>query len=165
MSSPASSSARKGWSLVIVRITVALLLLTEGWSAIQVGVPDGGDLESSISERLDEHSSLLAWWGETVLLANPDGTAFLWRWGLFLFGFLLTLGALTRPAGFLAAFLMLNAWAYGPIEMSDAFLLAAACCLAASISSAGRQMGLDSIFDQHFPSWLTWVHRDRSPFA
>ena len=165
MSPSATGSARSNWSLVLVRLTVALLLLTQGWAAIQAGTPDGGALQGSISERLGDRSGLLEWWGETVLLANPEGVAFLWRWGLFLLGLFLTLGALTRPAGLFAAFLMINAWAYGPAYLSETFLLAVACCLSASISGSGRHFGLDSIFDQHFPSWLTWVRTARSPFG
>jgi len=165
MSRPAAGNARTSWALVLVRLTVALLLLTQGWSAIQAGTPDGGDLQGSVSSRLADQNGMLQWWGETVLLNNPDGAAFLWRWGLFLLGLLLTLGALTRPAGLFAAFLMLNAWAFGPAYLSETFLLAVACCLSASISGSGRHFGLDSIFDQHFPSWLTWVRTVRSPFG
>ena len=165
MSRPEAKSTRTNWSLVLVRLTVALLLLTQGWAAVQAGSPDGGDLQGSISVRVGDQDGLIQWWGETVLLNNPEGAAFLWRWGLFLLGLLLTLGALTRPAGLFAAFLMINAWAYGPAELSETFLLAVACCLSASISGSGRFFGLDSIFDHHFPSWLTWVRAPRSPFG
>jgi uncharacterized membrane protein YphA (DoxX/SURF4 family) len=159
------NAGRTTWGLFLVRVTVGLLLVTQGWTAVQETYPAAAELRSCIDERLEEHTGLLAWWGETVLLANPNGAAFLWRWSLLVLGLLLCLGALTRPAGLFAAFLMLNAWAFGPNELSESLLLAVACCLSASIAGSGRHFGLDSIFDQHFPSWMTWVRTARSPFG
>ena len=159
------NAGRTTWGLFLVRITVGLLLVTQGWSAVQEVEPVGSELRASVEARLADHPGVLAWWGETVLLQSPDGAAFVWRWGLLVFGLLLCLGALTRPAGLFAAFLMANAWAFGPTELSEPFLLAVACCLSASIAGSGRHFGLDSIFDQHFPSWMTWVRTVRSPFG
>ena len=159
------NAGRTTWGLFLVRVTVGLLLVTQGWTAVGEALPAGDELRASIEQRSNDYSGALAWWGDSVLLLNPDGAAFLWRWSLLMLGLLLCFGALTRPAGLFAAFLMANAWAFGPEHLSESSLLAVACCLSASIAGSGRHFGLDAIFDQHFPSWLTWVRTVRSPFG
>ncbi len=140
--------------LVLVRVTLGLLLFLHAWD--QITGPNGvRDLISGA----DLSSPFFTWWGESLLKKSPDVFSHLLVWIELLGGISLFLGALVRPFGLLVAL------ALGCCAVSDhdllraAEILAAACALGCSISGAGRSLGLDAIFDQHFPRWVTWGGR------
>ena len=148
--------------LVLVRLTTGLVLLVHGWRWLATGEFDGALVRDTVDSALVEGRGLLDWWGRDVLLSNPDAIAFLGRWVAFVTGACLTLGALTRPMAVIAAFFLLNAWQFGSEGHEILFLVLATSCIACAVSRAGRKLGLDSVFDQHFPAWLTWTRRKRS---
>ncbi len=148
--------------LVLVRLTTGLVLLVHGWRWLATGDLDGGLVRDTVDSALVEGRGMIEWWGREVLLSNPDAIAFLARWVAFVTGACLTLGALTRPMATIAAFFLLNAWGFGSEGHGVLFLVLAACCVACAMSRAGRRLGLDTVFDQHFPAWLTWTRRKRS---
>lgn len=143
--------------LVLVRLVTGLVLLRHGWRWVTAGGVDGRTVRRHATEAIADLGGVLAWWGETLLLGNPDAIAFLWRWAALLCGLCLLLGALTRPAGWIATLFLLHAYAYGPASEALTFLLLLVCSLACALSRAGRRLGLDPMFDAHFPPWLTWT--------
>lgn len=150
--------------LVLIRIVVGVVLFSNGWRWLSESTLDGTVVETIVTASAGELSAPLAWWGDTFLLYNPDAMAFLWRWGALWIGVLFILGALTRPAGALAALFLAHALCFGPREYELSFLLLLVSSLAISSARAGRRFGLDSVFDQHFPSWMTWTRRSGSIF-
>ena len=150
--------------LVLLRITTGGVLVRQGWRWLTSDPLEAGAVRASIERSLDSLASWLVWWGEHALLASPDATALFWRWGALLFGLCFVLGALTRPAGFLAGLFLAHGIAYGPRETELAAFLLLVLCFACALSGAGRRWGLDALFDQHFPSWITWSRRPSSGF-
>ena len=149
-------------ALVGVRVTAGLILLSHGWRWLHGSGPDGDAVRTSAKAAMADLSGLFAWWGESVILYNPDAMGFFWRWAAFLFGLSLLLGALTRPAGTLAALVLCHGILYGPEEQDLTFTLLLVSCLASAWGGAGLRLGLDAAFDEHFPSWLTWSRRKTS---
>lgn len=152
MANPESRPVSLG--LVLVRVTLGLLLFLHAWD--QITGPNGvRDLISGA----DLSSPFFAWWGEKLLKESPGFFSNLLVWIELLGGISLFLGALVRPFGLLVAL------AFGCCAVSDQDLLrateilVAACALGCSLSGAGRALGLDAIFDQHFPRWVTWGGR------
>ena len=145
-----------GLGLVLIRLVTGATLMSRGWSWIAEGLPGGRSVERFVREARGRIPDLLAWWGDHVLLVNPDAIAFLVRWVALLSGLCLVLGALTRPAGWIAVFFLTHAYVYGPESQELVFLLLLVSCLACALSRAGRRAGLDRMFDEHFPAWVTW---------
>ena len=150
--------------LAFIRFVTGLVLLSHGWRWVSEAPIEGSVIEKSVNSSLGELGSALTTWGEFVLLENPDALALLWQWAALLVGLLFVLGALIRPAGALAVLFLSHGLIYGPVEHELPFLLLLVSCLACSASGAGRRMGLDAVFDQHFPSWITWKKRPTSIF-
>jgi len=152
------------FGLALIRIVTGLVLFSSGWRWLSESTLDGSVIETSVTPSLGELSAPLAWWGDTFLLYNPDAIAFLWRWGALWLGLLFIVGALTRPAGALAALFLSHALCYGPREYELSFLLLLVSSLAISSARAGRRLGLDAVFEQQLPSWMTWTRRSGSIF-
>jgi uncharacterized membrane protein YphA (DoxX/SURF4 family) len=150
-------SSKPPLGLVLVRLCIGAIFAHHGWTLLRSGGVDAQVVRKGVREAALSLNGLFAWWGETVLLYNPDAIAFLWRWGALVCGLCLLLGALTRPVGWIATFFLLNAYAFAPAGRELLFLLLLVCALACALSRAGRRMGLDPMFDQHLPSWLTWT--------
>lgn len=150
--------------LVLIRLVTGGLLLHRGWSFVRAAEPTGRAVERSIEAALRHVHPVLHWWGEDVLLYNPGAIAFFLRWGALLVGVSFVLGGFVRPFGLLAAFFLANAMAFGPESQSALCLMLVGACLGCAFAGAGRRFGLDSIFDQHFPAWLTWHRRSPSSF-
>lgn len=148
----------------MLRMATGLVLLTRGWAWLKDGGLDGRLVDGVVRGALPRLGDALSWWGRHVVLANPDASAFLWRWAAFLCGIAFLFGALTRPAGLLASVFLAHAIVFGAADDRLLFLLLAVVALCLASAGAGRRMGLDSVFDQHFPSWVTWRRRERSGF-
>ena len=142
--------------LVLVRLVCGLVFVSHGWRWISEDTLGGAQVRSAVDAALVHGRSGFDWWGREVLLSNPDAVAFLWTWMALLAGVCLFLGALTRPMGTIAAFFLLNGWMFGPETHRLLFLVLAMSCLACAIGRAGRRFGMDRMFDQYFPGWLTW---------
>ena len=65
----------------MIRVVTGAILLIHGWDWITEGGFDGGVIRASVEATLVTSSSSITWWGERVLLQNPDAFAFFWRWG------------------------------------------------------------------------------------
>lgn len=152
----ASESKGPCAGMVVVRVALGLTLFLHALGAIRSGMPDGFALGNQVRARLDDVPSVAAFWGESVLLENPDAVAFLWRWAVLILGAALLAGALTRPVGWLTTLLLLHGWLYGPELTGPACLFAAACAAGCALSRAGHRLGLDPLLEQMLPSWLTW---------
>lgn len=149
MASPGDHRPSAG--LVLVRIGLGGLLVWRASAAIRAVSPDGFDVERQVRAALVDLAAPVAWWGEWLLLWNPDATALLLRWCALYSGVGLLLGALARPAGWLAAVLFLHLWLYGPAASATGALLGALCAVACAGSNAGRRMGCDAWLDQRLP--------------
>jgi len=150
--------------MVLLRAVTGVILLAHGWTWLKEGGFDGRTVLTNVEGSLPHVSAALAWWGENVLLANPDAFAFFWRWAAFLIGVAFVFGALTRPAGILAVVFLAHAVAYGPPSLELLFLVLAMIAFACAASGAGRRVGLDALFDEHFPGWVTWARSQGSGF-
>jgi len=150
--------------LVLVRLACGLVFVRQGWEWIATGTLHGAVVRAAVEDSLVHGRAWFEWWGRDVLLSNPDAIAFLFQWIALFAGVCLFLGALTRPAGVIAAFFLGNAWMFGPPSQRLLFLVLAVSCLACSIGRAGRRLGLDRMFDQHFPGWLTWSRDGKRSF-
>ena len=150
--------------MVLIRVVAGAILLIHGWNWLHDGGIDGRTVLRSVEASLDGLPAVVEWWGENVLLQNPDAFAFFWRWGALLCGLSLLLGGLTRPVGVVACVLLAHGIAYGPERYELLYLLLAVASFACAISGAGRRLGLDALFDLHFPAWVTWTRRSSSSF-
>ena len=159
----ASVSSLPNGGLVLVRITLGCLATSTGWAWAAGGELDGGQVRAMVRQHLDELAGPIAFWGDKVLLYNPDGLAFLLSWSVLIAGLCLLLGALTRPAGWLVTFLAMHLYLYGAESSGPLAILLMAAGAGCAISRAGRRFGLDIGLDGTLPSWVTWVRR-RSDF-
>ena len=139
--------------IVLIRVTLGILLVLNAWSHITAegGIPNlvaGSDLSSPV----------FTWWGKNLVQQHPAGTSTLIVTIELIGGVCFVLGALVRPLGILLAFttLCFAATAGRPFE-EELAILAGVCALGCSLSGAGRLFGLDSMFDQNFPRWITWA--------
>ena len=155
---------RPTFGLVMIRVALGAILVRHGWAAMQGGLVTGADVRDGVRATLADVPGIVAWWGETVLLANPDGIAFLWRWAALLCGAGLLFGALTRPAGTVAALFAFQAFLFAEGETRLVLGLIAIACAACAVSRAGRRLGFDTMFDQHFSPWFTWTRRRGAAF-
>ncbi len=139
--------------IVLIRVVLGLMLVAHAWGYIagEAGVPNliaGSDLSSGF----------FTWWGDNLLMKYPGTMSALIVWLEFLSGIAFVSGGLVRPLGTLLAFLMLcfALSSARPLER-ELVILVGTCALGCATSGAGRLFGLDAIFDQHFPRWLTWA--------
>ena len=156
----AGTSTVPGLGLALTRLTLGIMVARQGWAWVT-----GEGLGVRTFRRWIEDadaSGLLGWWGDRVLLHNPDASAFLLSWTLLLAGIAMTLGAFTRPAATWVGLVALQAWAFEVVEPRTAILVAVVS-LACVMSRAGRKLGLDAALDGNLPTWMTWV-RGRSDF-
>ena len=142
------------WGLVLLRILVGGLLVVQAWNILQGGT--GEELVTGTREAYAAAPGLVKSWGESVVLVHPWFFSKVALLGALLGGACLFLGALTRPAGFLLAFLFLNVFfvSAGPDRLLA--LLVGACCLACGMSKAGMRSGADVFLQEKLPVWLTW---------
>ncbi|MFT4709753.1 MAG: putative membrane protein YphA (DoxX/SURF4 family) [Planctomycetota bacterium] len=159
----ASASSLPNGGLVLIRIALGCLVTSTGWAWAAGGELDGGQVRAVVRHHLDDLAGPFAFWGDKVLLYNPDGLAFLVSWSVLIAGVCLLLGALTRPAGWLVTFLAFHLYLYGVDAMAAPAILLMAAAAGCAISRAGRRFGLDIALDGTLPSWITWV-RGRSDF-
>ena len=157
-----SRSSHVPFGLVLIRFVAGAIAMTHGWGWIRDAPLSGSSVRRAVSASVEDLPGIVAWWGETLLLSNPDGVAFLWTWAAFLVGAALTSGALTRPAGTLAALFAFHGALYGPEEHLALFQLYTVAAIACAAGAAGRRLGLDSELDSRLPTWLTW-NKDRGP--
>lgn len=159
----ASASSLPSGGLVLLRITLGWLATSTGWAWAARDELDGGRVRAVVRLHLDDLAAPFAFWGDKVLLYNPDGLAFLVSWSVLIAGICLLLGALTRPAGWLVAFLALHMYFYAADSATPLAILLMAAGVGCAISRAGRRFGLDIALDGTLPPWITWV-RGRSDF-
>jgi len=150
--------------LVLIRVVTGAVLVLHGWRWLKAGTLDGVVVRVQVEQALPQVSSWLAWWGESVVLANPDAIAFFWRWGALMIGLSFCAGALTRPAGVLATVFLAHAVVFGTAQQELAFFLLSLSTLVCAASGAGRRLGLDAMFDDHFPGWVTWARNRNTGF-
>lgn len=148
-------SESPSWGLVLVRLAVGATITVAGWQKILGGV--GGELVLSTKSRVEEAPTWFASFMNAVVYPYPEAFAQIIQWGELLGGVALFLGALTRPAGVMVGLMMLAFSFAGPAEQTPFALLVALCAFACALSRAGRRLGLDSIFDGHFPGWISWT--------
>lgn len=152
---PPDSSSSPSFGLVLVRIAAGAILAIAGWSKLSEGVSE--ELVLGTRAAFQEAPSLIRAWGENVVLPHPSLFAHLIAWGELLGGIALFLGALTRPVGMAAAFMMANFYFAGPESSRSLVLLLGVACLGCAISRAGRSAGADVFLDERLPAWLTWT--------
>ncbi|QDU66796.1 DoxX family membrane protein [Engelhardtia mirabilis] len=152
-----SSQPRPTAGLVLIRVAAGALLTRAGLLGLPGETTGGAYIRDSVEAALPDLPGLARWWGESVLLENPDAIAFLWKWLVLAVGLGLVFGALTRPLGAIGTLLMLNAWLFGAAESALLHLLLAACCFGCFMSGAGRFLGLDLVLDASLAQWLTWA--------
>lgn len=150
------------YGLTLLRVFMGALLAVQGWRWMQSGGMDAGAFQRSVEAGLPRLHGSLQWWAEHVLLQSPRTLGLVWSGSALLVGVLFVLGALVRPAGLFAVLVLAHGIVFGALEQRLLFLSLAVIALACSISSAGRRLGLDAIFDQHFPAWVTWTRRGSS---
>lgn len=145
--------------LALVRLTLGVLVTRQAWDWAA-----GDGLAPRVVRGWLEGAGdgLFGWWADTVLLHNPDGTAFLLAWLTLAAGLGLTLGAFTRPAATWVALVAGHGWLAG-VGHGPVAVLVLVVALACALSRAGRRLGLDAALDGSLPGWMTWV-RGRSNF-
>ena len=151
----ASQSQAAG--IAVIRVLIGWSLFTHGWSWLGADGFDGNVVLDSVNASLADMSGILHWWGENVVLKNPDASALLWRLGALFIGASFLLGALVRPAGYFACFFLLQGIAFGPAANSQLFWIYLIPCLGCAIGCAGRAYGMDKALDENCPAWMTWT--------
>jgi uncharacterized membrane protein YphA (DoxX/SURF4 family) len=142
------------WGLVLVRILVGGLLAVQAWNLLQGGA--GEELVSGTREAYAAAPGIVKGFGESIVLVHPWFFSKLALFGALLGGACLFLGALTRPAGFLLAFLFLNVFFVSDGTVRLLAMILGACCLACALSRAGMRSGADVFLIEKLPAWLTW---------
>jgi uncharacterized membrane protein YphA (DoxX/SURF4 family) len=130
------------------------ILLKLGWDKVSDGV--GEELVTGTRDAFANAPGIVRAWGENVVLPHPWLFAHLIAWGELLGGLALFLGALTRPAGVLLAFMFVNFYFAGPAEVRNIVMLFGVVSLGCAISRSGRSMGADTFLDEKLPRWITW---------
>lgn len=157
-----TSSHSPAWGLILVRIACGLILFLQGWEQLRDGIQ--ADLILAAQPRFETAPAAYRWLAEHLFLEAPAVFAHILVVGALVCGTGLVLGALTRPAGCLAALGLANAYLAGPPEAQPFVLLLSICCLACALSRAGRYAGIDGSLESTLPGWMTWVKRDRDMF-
>lgn len=153
------------FGLVLIRIVVGLTVFVVGWGWWGDASFDPRTLEITLRAGIERRGTLGTWWGQSVLLVNPDALLFLWKTMTLVAGTSFLLGALVRPVGTLAAFFLVQAALYGPPGHGGHIALLIACFLGCAIGHAGRGLGCDLVLDEMLPSWASWTRaRRRSLF-
>ena len=167
MASPQDSAHDLG--LVLLRVFLGLILLTNGWAGVRNHEPTAHEFKSVVTASSGDAPALIGWIGEDILAAQPSFFAALIRYGGLTAGILLLIGALVRPTGWIGGGVFLFAFFLGRSSQEHWNLMAAACCATCALTSAGRYVGLDTSLDRALPTWLTWYRGGRgsksSPFA
>ncbi len=143
--------------LALIRVLTGQFLFFRGWSWVQDGSFDGQLVLDRVRASVADASGLVEWWGNSVVLANPDASALFWRWAALICGALLVLGAFTRPAGYIASFFLCQALLFAVPGEGTIFLPVLFACLGCAVAGAGRDYGLDQVLDESCPGWLTWT--------
>jgi uncharacterized membrane protein YphA (DoxX/SURF4 family) len=141
------------WGLVLVRIVCGGILISSGWSKVSGGV--GEDLVLGTQAAFAHAPGFVRAWGENVVLPHPWIFAHLIAWGELLGGLAFFLGALTRLAGVLLAFMFANFYFAGPEQARMFVMLLLAGCLGCALSRAGRSCGMDVFLEGKLPRWIT----------
>lgn len=149
-----SAGGSPSWGLVLVRIAVGWIVLRAGWAKVSGGVSE--ELVTGTRDAIAHAPGFVKAWGEGVVLAHPWIFAHMIAWGELLGGIAFFLGALTRPAGILLAFMFANFYFAGPETAQQFALLLGIATLGCAISRAGRSMGADVFLDEKLPRWMTW---------
>lgn len=152
-------SQRPDWGLVLIRVTVGAIFAAQGWSKVDAGVD--AELVLGTRDAFEKAPSLIAWWGQNVVLRFPELFAYLIAWGELLGGAAMMLGALTRPACIALAVMLMNFYFVGPQSERQMIVVLTVCCLACALSRAGRRLGMDETLDRRWPNWMTWVDSER----
>ena len=142
------------WGLVLLRILVGGLLAVQAWNLLQSGA--GEELVTGTRDAYAAAPGMVKSFGESIVLVHPWFFSKLALLGTLLGGACLFLGVLTRPVGFLLAFLFLNVFfvSDGPYRLLA--LIVGACCLACALSRAGMRSGADVFLQEKLPVWATW---------
>lgn len=150
-----SSSGGPSWGLVLVRVAVGALLLAHGAAAIADGA--GAEIVLAARPRIEEAPELYRSFGEGLVLEHPWFFSRVIVLGELVAGVALFLGALTRPAGYLAALVAFGAY-FAAAEPERAWvLLVGVACLGCAVSRAGAKAGADVFLDERLPAWMTWT--------
>jgi len=157
------------FGLLLLRVFLGLVLLTNGWAAVREHEPKPREFSQVVKTAAVEAPALIRWVGQDLIAEQPAFFAWVVRWGGLISGILLVLGALVRPVGWLAGSAFLLAFFLGRPSQEQWNLMAAACCVACALTSAGLTMGMDRMLDKLLPTWLTWGKQSfgsrNSPFA
>lgn len=149
------STVSPSWGLVFVRITCGVIMMMAGWGKVSGGISD--ELVLSTRASFEHAPDIVRAFGESIVLAHPTLFAHMIAWGELLGGLALFLGALTRPAGYAAAFMFANFWFAGPGEAKMFVALMSVACFGCAVSRAGRNSGMDVFLDERLPAWMTWT--------
>jgi len=155
--------------LLLLRVVLGLLLLTNGWAGVRNHGPNPRELSQVVNTASVEAPALVRWIGQDLVAEQPEAFSWIIRWGGLVSGILLLLGALVRPVGWIAGSAFLLAFFLGRPSQEQWHLMAAAACIACALTSAGRTMGMDPMLERVLPTWLTWGKPNfgsrNSPFA
>ncbi|MBK7641550.1 MAG: hypothetical protein IPJ19_00645 [Planctomycetes bacterium] len=143
------------WGLVLVRILVGGILGVKAWFMLKHGV--GEELVRGTRDAYAASPGIVKSWGEAVVLVHPWFFSKLAVFGALVGGACLFLGALTRPFGYLLAFLLANVFFVTEGTEQVLALLLCVCCLACAMSRAGMRSGADVFLLEKLPSWMTWM--------
>lgn len=164
-----NQDAAHNMGLLLLRVFLGLVLLTNGWAGVRNHEPQPRELSQVVKTAAIEAPSLIRWIGEDLIAEQAEVFAVIIRWGSVVAGVLLLLGALVRPVGWIAGCAFMLAFFLGKPSQEQLHLIAAATSVACALTSAGRFMGLDTLLDQLLPTWLTWGKPNfgsrNSPFA
>lgn len=143
--------------LVLIRVVCGIIAVSAGLEWWRDAHFDRRAMELALRAGIKHRGALGTWWGESVLLVNPDAALFLWKTMVLTAGVSFLTGALVRPIGTLAAFFLVQAAFYGPTDSSTLAFLLATCFAGCALSHAGRGLGCDIVLDETLPSWVTWT--------
>ncbi len=142
-----------GWPVALLRAYLGLLFIPAGWGKVTAG----GDWVMRMPNFLLGHVEDMSGWYhaaiEAVVVPHAALFAYLVAWGELLIGVALLIGAFSRLAAALGAFMVLNfLWAKGlPLFMTmnhDALVIWLFVLVA--LTGAGRVWGLDGWLRQRF---------------
>ena len=149
------SSTSPSWGLVFVRIACGVILMQAGWYKVSGGISD--ELVLGTRASFEHAPDIVRAFGQSIVLPHPTLFAHMIAWGELLGGLALFLGALTRPAGYAAAFMFANFWFAGPEQAKTLVALMSVACFGCAVSRAGRNCGMDVFLDDRLPAWMTWT--------
>lgn len=164
-----NQDAAHNMGLLLLRVFIGLVLLTNGWAGVRNHEPKPSELSQIVKTAAVEAPSLVRWIGQDLVAEQAEVFAVFIRWGSLIAGVLFLLGALVRPVGWIAGGVFMLAFFLGRPSQEQLHLIAAATCVACALTSAGCFMGMDTMLDKLLPTWLTWGKQSfgsrNSPFA